>query len=175
MTLAKVTSVIHDAVTSGSRRVTGSRSSVAGPWRTSAITFLFGKEGLVMHEQVQAETFARHPSEVPAARRFVRGALTGHPAAADAELLTCELVTNALLHAADAAKVTVTVILRGAIVHAEVSDDGRSGVPHWREIPADAEGGRGFHLVNEIAARWGFLRDENRSCCWFDLGSEGSQ
>jgi hypothetical protein len=47
-------------------------------------------------------TFGRRPDEVPTARRFVREALDGHPSAFDAELLTCELVTNAVQRAADA-------------------------------------------------------------------------
>src|SRR5512142_2520290 len=39
-------------------------------------------------------SFGRRPDEVPAARRFIREALDGHPAAFDAELRACELVTN---------------------------------------------------------------------------------
>ncbi len=128
-----------------------------------------------MQEQVQAETFARHPGEVPAARRFVRAVLAGHPSAADAELLACELVTNTLLHAHDAAEVTVAVAVGETVVHVEVTDDGTAGVPHWREASADAEGGRGFHMINEIAVRWGFLREKAGTCCWFDLGGDGSQ
>jgi hypothetical protein len=131
-------------------------------------------EGRAVHEQVQAETFGRHPGEVPAARRFVRAVLAGHAAAADAELLACELVTNALRHAHGAATVTVMVVVGQAGVHVEVTDDGTAGVPHWREAAAGAEGGWGFHLVNEIAARWGFLRDKTGTCCWFDLGGEGA-
>jgi anti-sigma regulatory factor (Ser/Thr protein kinase) len=127
-----------------------------------------------MQEQVQAKTFARHPSEVPSARRFVRAVLAGHPSADDAELLACELVTNTLLHAHDATMVTVTVAVGETVVHVEVTDDGTAGVPHWREASADAEGGRGFHMINEIAVRWGFLRGKAGTCCWFDLGGEGS-
>jgi anti-sigma regulatory factor (Ser/Thr protein kinase) len=127
------------------------------------------EEGLVMQQQVQAEVFARHPHEVPAARRFVRAVLAGHPGADDAELLACELVTNALRHAHGATKVTVTVAVGRVGVHVEVTDDGTAGVPHWREAAADAEGGWGFHLVNEIATRWGFLRDTAGTRCWFDL------
>jgi Histidine kinase-like ATPase domain len=131
------------------------------------------EEGLVVHEQVQAETFGRHPGEVLAVRRFVRAVLAGHPAAAEAELLACELVTNTLRHAHNATTVTVTVTAGGTAVHIEVTDDGTAGVPHWREAAAGAEGGWGFHLVNEIATRWGFLRDKTGTCCWFDLDGEG--
>ncbi|SRR5216683_807068 len=133
-----------------------------------------GKEGCVMHAGERAETFDRRPDEVPAARRFIRAVLAGHPLREDAELLCCELVTNSVLHAADAARVTVTVSVYGSVVHVEVTDDGIAGVPHWRDIGDDSEGGRGFRLVNELAARWGFLREKAkaRSSCWFELGSE---
>ncbi len=70
-------------------------------------------------------SFDRRPDEVPAARRFVRDALGGHPASFDAELLTCELVTNAVQHATDAGWVTVAVMNRGEVVHVDVIDDGR--------------------------------------------------
>jgi histidine kinase-like protein len=114
-------------------------------------------------------TFGRRPDEVPAARRFIREALDGHPAAHDAELLACELVTNTVQHAADAGWVTVAVSRRGAIVHVDVMDDGQTGLPHWREATGEDEGGRGFQLVNEIAQRWGFLRERARTCVWFEL------
>jgi anti-sigma regulatory factor (Ser/Thr protein kinase) len=115
-------------------------------------------------------TFGRSPEEVPVARRFVREALAGHLASFDAELLTCELVTNAVQHATDAGWVTVTVIRDGEVVHVDVIDDGRSGLPHWREATGQDEGGRGFQLVNEIAQRWGFLREQAGTCVWFEIG-----
>jgi anti-sigma regulatory factor (Ser/Thr protein kinase) len=114
-------------------------------------------------------TFARRAEEVPVARRFVRDALADHPASFEAELLACELVTNAVQHATDAAGVTVAVMRHGPVVHVDVIDDGRAGLPHWREAAGHDEGGRGFHLVNEIAQRWGFLRDRDGTCVWFEL------
>jgi anti-sigma regulatory factor (Ser/Thr protein kinase) len=113
--------------------------------------------------------FARRAEEVPAARRFVRDVLAGHPACCDAELLTCELVTNAVLHAIDAAQVTVAVILRGAAVHVDVTDDGSIGLPHWREADGHDEGGRGFQLVDTLAERWGFSRESSGTCVWFEI------
>jgi anti-sigma regulatory factor (Ser/Thr protein kinase) len=115
-------------------------------------------------------SFARRAEEVPVARRFVRDALADHPASFDAELLTCELVTNAVQHAIDAAEVTVAVVRRGTVVHVDVIDDGRTGLPHWREPNRYDEGGRGFQLVNEIAQRWGFRREQAGTCVWFEVG-----
>jgi serine/threonine-protein kinase RsbW len=114
-------------------------------------------------------TFERRPEEVPVARRFIRDALAGHPASYDAELLTCELVTNAVQHASDAERVTVAITRRGVVVHVDVIDDGRAGLPHWREVSGYDEGGRGFQLVNEIAQRWGFLREPIGTCVWFEV------
>lgn len=117
-------------------------------------------------------TFARHAEEVPVARRFIRDALAGHPASFDAELLACELVTNAVQHATDAARVTVAVMSRGPVVHVDVIDDGRTGIPRWGEANGHDECGRGFHLVNEIAHRWGFLRENVGTCVWFEVAAE---
>ncbi len=126
--------------------------------------------------QAETFTFARKPCEVPAARRFLRAVLAGHPAAEEAELLGCEIFTNAVLHALDAAKVTVTVTVSATVVHIGVTDDGIAGVPHWRDVSLDAEGGRGFWLLNDIAARWGFVREKATatSTCWFELPGEAA-
>src|ERR1017187_3668146 len=113
--------------------------------------------------------FARRAEEVPMARRFIRDELADHPSSLDAELLACELVTNAVQHATDAAGVTVAVTRWGPVVHVDVIDDGRSGLPHWRESDGHDEGGRGFQIVNEIAPRWGFRRERAGTCVWFEL------
>ena len=117
----------------------------------------------------ETRSFDPRPDEVPAARRFVRDCLNDHPCSMDAELLACELVTNAVQHATDAAAVTVTVARCGQVVHVDVTDDGRAGIPHWREARGDDESGRGFQLVNEIAHRWGFLREPAGTCVWFEI------
>ena len=116
-------------------------------------------------------TFARRAEEVPAARRFVRDVLADHPSRGDAELLTCELVTNAVQHASDAARVTVTLMRLGAVVHVDVIDDGFIGLPHWREASGHDENGRGFQLVDALAERWGFLRERSSTCVWFEIAS----
>jgi anti-sigma regulatory factor (Ser/Thr protein kinase) len=114
-------------------------------------------------------TFTRRAEEVPAARRFVRDVLAGHPGCCDAELLTCELVTNAVQHATGAARVTVAVMRLGAVVHVDVIDDGCVGLPHWREAGGHDEDGRGFQLVDALAERWGFLRERSGTCVWFEI------
>ncbi len=122
----------------------------------------------------ETRTFTRRPEEVPAARRFVRDALRDHPGSMDAELLACELITNAIQHAADASAITVVVVRhgeQGQYVHVDVIDDGHTGLPHWREAGRSDESGRGFQLVNEIAHRWGFVRENAGTCVWFEIAS----
>ncbi|MGH3191564.1 MAG: ATP-binding protein, partial [Streptosporangiaceae bacterium] len=122
-----------------------------------------------MTPMAASRTFARRAEEVPFARQFIRDILADHPASFDAELLTCELVTNAVQHATGAAGVTVAVRRRGSVVHVDVIDDGRAGLPLWREASGHDEDGRGFQLVNEIANRWGFLREHAGTCVWFEI------
>jgi hypothetical protein len=59
-------------------------------------------------------------------------------------------------------------------VHVRVIDDGTAGILCVRDSGKQDEGGQGLHLVNEIATRWGFLRDRTGTCCWFDLGDVGA-
>jgi anti-sigma regulatory factor (Ser/Thr protein kinase) len=120
---------------------------------------------------VETTTFPRELSAAPAARRFVRQAAGGHPAAEEALLVAGELIANSLVHAADATRVTVTIAVSAAVIRIDVHDDGTGGVPHLREGGAEAEGGRGLWLVNQLAQRWGFLREPAHSCCWAEVAT----
>jgi len=122
-----------------------------------------------VRERIQSATFPRHLRSAPLARHFVTEAIGQHPAADDAVLLASELVTNVLLHAHDATIVVVTVAIAAAIIHVDVHDDGHTGMPRWREADSQAEDGRGFQIVNMLAYRWGFMRDQDRTCCWFEV------
>jgi hypothetical protein len=122
-------------------------------------------------EHVSTRTFPRHIETAPYARQFVRHAVSGHPAAGDALLLAGELIANSLVHTVDATTITVTVAVNHAFIRVDVHDDGTGGIPHLREGGPDAEGGRGFRLVNQIARRWGFTREPGRSCCWAEVAT----
>jgi hypothetical protein len=130
----------------------------------------------ITRPQVQTATFPRRLQSASQARQFVTNVAGRHPAAGDAVLLTSEMVTNSLLHAheaatitvTEAAAVTVTVAVNAAVIRVDVC----SGFPCIPCIPCwhgDAEDDRGFQLVNRIAQRWGFTRDEERTCCWFEV------
>ena len=52
-----------------------------------------------------------------------------------------------------------------------VTDDGGTGEPVLRagEDDGDAEDGRGLHLVDQLAARWGHYRQGRQLTTWFTL------
>jgi anti-sigma regulatory factor (Ser/Thr protein kinase) len=94
-----------------------------------------------------------------------------------AALLTSELVTNAMLHTnSGTAHGTVTVVVvdgaDGLMV--EVIDDGSPAC--GPEVQGDryASHGHGLFLVEQLAARWGFLRDPAGTTVWFQLDRDGA-
>lgn len=112
---------------------------------------------------------------VPEVRRALRELLSrwGRPGRSEtAELLTSELVTNALVHTDSDAVLTATVGPRGLRV--EVRDFlGRK--PTLR--PANADDGthrddthgRGLVLVESLADEWGVRRHDVGKSVWFEL------
>lgn len=84
----------------------------------------------------------------------------------DAELLVSELVTNAVLHARSAAQVDVG--LDAGVLRVQVCDANTSP-PRLRNYGAEAVTGRGLHLVDRIADRWGVETRPDGKCVWFEL------
>lgn len=110
------------------------------------------------------------PPSVSAARRFVAAALRRHhtlPEVIDtACLLTSELVTNALVHAQSRVKLTVSVL--GRRVRVEVGD-GSDAQPRPRPMADDSTTGRGLHIVEAMATRWGSSMTADGKRVWFEL------
>jgi anti-sigma regulatory factor (Ser/Thr protein kinase) len=116
------------------------------------------------------------PEHVARARAFVAGLAARTALAADAvdtaALLTSELVTNAMLHTSSGGSqgaVTVVVIDGPDGLMVEVIDDGS---PYTGpEVQGDryASQGHGLFLVEQLAARWGYLRDAAGTTVWFEL------
>jgi len=106
-----------------------------------------------------------------AARRFVRaapGSVEAEPVVVEtAELLTDELVTNAIVHAQCKSYLFIRA-LRGS-VRVEVTDpDDR--LPAMAAPDADALGGRGLVIVNGLASAWGVERAaDGGKTVWFEL------
>jgi anti-sigma regulatory factor (Ser/Thr protein kinase) len=86
----------------------------------------------------------------------------------DAELLVSELVTNAVLHARLATRVTIErdcAVLRFSVYDASPTR------PRPREYGPEAVTGRGLLLVDRIARRWGVDPQDAGKCVWFEVES----
>ncbi|WP_434598752.1 ATP-binding protein [Streptomyces sp. A5-4] len=111
---------------------------------------------------------------VPEVRRALRELLRlrGDSGRAEtAELLTTELVTNALVHTEHDAEVTVT--LTASKLRVEVRDL----VPRHPSTQVAADGdsthGRGLMLVQALADAWGVRAQGVGKVVWFDLDLSG--
>lgn len=93
-----------------------------------------------------------------------------------AELLTTELVTNAVQHprgrgAADPSEIEVRLVRGDRVLRVEVWDRDQTALPRLREPSGPPEGGMGLRLVATLASRWGsdtaLLR--HGKAVWFEL------
>lgn len=105
-----------------------------------------------------------------AARRFVGDMLRRwrfDSVIEPAQLLTSELVTNAVLHAGT--EVQVVLEVHGETVHVEVIDLTKRA-PVLRYAPYDdLQTGRGLTLLENIASAWGVNPLDRGKSVWFDL------
>lgn len=116
--------------------------------------------------------FSSHPTSAAAARRFVRDVLAEWtvPVADEDAVLLCtdELVTNAIVHVAS--DIDVVVCWDDGLVRVEVHD--RSTRPPLRQVhPLLAEHGRGLHLVESMAERWGVASVDGGKAVWFEVAA----
>lgn len=119
-------------------------------------------------------TIPGRPEQVGRARAFVAQTVSSRQVAADpdaAALLTSEIVTNALQHTrsgTEGGTVTIVVIGLPHGVLVEVIDDGSAGAP---VVKGDlyASAGHGLFLVQDLAAQWGYLRNQAGTTVWFHL------
>ncbi|MFF4252354.1 ATP-binding protein [Streptomyces sp. NPDC001663] len=107
---------------------------------------------------------------VPEARRALRELLRqwGRPGRSEiAELLTSELVTNALIHTDNDAVLTATISPRGLRVEVRdfVARRPRLRVPN----ADDGTHGRGLVLVQSLADAWGVRTHGVGKVVWFEL------
>ena len=110
------------------------------------------------------------PAAAGAARRQVRAAIYNWNVPVDpptAELLTSELVTNAVRNEADPT-VMLDVTCSAARLRVDVHDTSRA-MPAPAEAPADAETGRGLIIVGTLADEWGFYATPDGKAVYFTL------
>jgi anti-sigma regulatory factor (Ser/Thr protein kinase) len=110
--------------------------------------------------------FPAEAGSAASARHFVSQALRAwgaDEAVPDTTLLTCEAVTNALVHAGT--DIEVTCSLEGTAVRVEVADLNRA-----RLVPDpanDSQSGRGLLIVDQIADSWGITYTGATKSVWF--------
>jgi anti-sigma regulatory factor (Ser/Thr protein kinase) len=108
-----------------------------------------------------------HPASVGRARRFVAEQLAARGLTdpmGDVELVTSELVTNAVIHART--DITVAVLADPAGARVTVAD-GSQVMPGPRLATAASRNGRGLTLVDHFAPAWGAERTANGKVVWF--------
>ena len=118
------------------------------------------------------------PQSVPVARRQVRTTLSLHGLgeyADDAEMITSELVTNAVQHACANGTQTIGVTLTyagsPAAVTVAVSDSSTQG-PITPDTPVGSEQGRGLQIVEALSAHWDWRREDGGKAVFAVLARE---
>jgi anti-sigma regulatory factor (Ser/Thr protein kinase) len=104
----------------------------------------------------------------PVARHWVVAHLRDLPAEVTgcAALLTSELVTNAVLHAATPISITLHTLPNR--IRIDVAD-GNPALPSIKEYGTDAATGRGLTLFNTLASNWGVQAVDGGKIVWFEL------
>lgn len=109
------------------------------------------------------------------ARRFVTTTVGDHPRGPELEVLTSEVVANAVTHART--DVTVQVRSNDGWARVEVHDD-CADLPELRvQVPGAAlRNGRGLAIVDALADDWGYWPiTGDGKVVWFELGPDGER
>jgi anti-sigma regulatory factor (Ser/Thr protein kinase) len=111
------------------------------------------------------------PAAASVARLFVRCLCEEWglgPVADVAELLSSELVTNAVIHARSG--IELEVVRSRQNLRVDVRDVGDGAIELAAQPnSAEAEGGRGLAIVGTLAERWGVEESSHGKSVWFSL------
>ena len=116
--------------------------------------------------------FAGSIGSAPEARRFVSEQLAAAGGAAfglDVELMVSEVVTNAIVHGRSPIELRLSVDADGCRV--EVYDQ-HPGLPRPRHYSETSMTGRGLHILETLADRWGAFPDGAGKVVWFEVGDQ---
>jgi anti-sigma regulatory factor (Ser/Thr protein kinase) len=115
-----------------------------------------------------ARDFSPTPDAAPAAREFVvsLGGFVDGDDLLRLKTLASEVVTNAILHAGTPFSVVVT----GDSERIRVAvRDGSVELPVKRDYGAAQPTGRGLHIVEALADRWGVETENGGKTVWFEM------
>lgn len=108
-----------------------------------------------------------------AARRLVAAdcasAATGPECAQAADLMTSEVVTNAILYGRG--RITLGVQVDSRRCRVEVGDEARRR-PRVQGADESAEGGRGMLIVDALASDWGVTDRPTGKTVWFEVPAQ---
>lgn len=115
------------------------------------------------------QVFPARVDQLTLVRRAVSKAAAGRPECNIIILLANELATNAIKHSGS--ELFGLIVTRTATgLRVAVVDEGRTGFPQLREKIIEAERGRGLHLIDDLAQRWGIVRQSGIGMAvWFDI------
>lgn len=118
-----------------------------------------------------------HDAAPSAARRFVRECCVnwavGQQTQEIAELLSNELVSNAVEHAHSSSRLTLTCT--GSALRVSVRDYSPTPIPRPRPIDIGAFRGRGLHLVAALSQSWGVHPHSDGKTIWVSLQLDSPQ
>jgi anti-sigma regulatory factor (Ser/Thr protein kinase) len=125
----------------------------------------------VSEQRVISRRLPPTAASVSLARRFVRQLLTewavGADTAADVELALSEIVTNAARHSEDTLDLRLSCT--PDCVRFSVGDSSHRMPGVVKSADADATAGRGLHMVDSLATRWGIESDGLGKTIWCEF------
>jgi anti-sigma regulatory factor (Ser/Thr protein kinase) len=86
------------------------------------------------------------------------------------ELVVTEVVSNAIRHGGcPGDQVRLALTAKDGYMCVQVTDTGPGLVPRPGALEADADGGFGLFIVEQLTRRWGVTREDNKTRVWFEL------
>ena len=123
-----------------------------------------------MSEDLERLELPPERGSIPRARQFLRkviGAEVTGEALEIAELLTSELVTNAVLHSGTPLEVRVRC--RRSRVRVEVADRTVKRPVLRKDADPLALNGRGLQFVDRLSTKWGVAPERHGKVVWFEV------